>query len=255
MHAFCLTPLSYLNPRVCFFFKEIVYIVNTGSDFFIMSFLLHCLSEQLKLIPQLRYWTRVGLIKIFILFLVCCSLLAFFITIIFSEAHPQVTFLLRRVHWHAFQVFSLRKMVFFHLHGFCDILFQLWGHGAAPHLCLAFRLVSAPPGFPPSLPSSAPAGGSWQLSPCFGTENSPGLGSVVGTWGPDAQRAPLTQRWLQLPPLRSQRWAPPTITVTFLLCVHHYSCMFGEIVCWNSNQDFGFLKCFIKSHVSTGHLS
>ena len=81
VHAFCLTPLSYLNPRVCFFFKEIVYIVNTGSDFFIMSFLLHCLSEQLKLIPQLRYWTRVGLIKIFILFLVCCSLLAFFITV------------------------------------------------------------------------------------------------------------------------------------------------------------------------------
>lgn len=142
-----------------------------------MSFLFYCLSEQLQFIPQLPCWTGFGPIEILIIFLVCHSLLALFITIIFSEVHPQVVCFLRRMRWHAFQVFSFRKTVFSYLHGYCGILFQLGGHGPLPHLCLAFRIVSAPHGFPPSLPSSSPAGGSWRLSPCFCNENPPGLGS------------------------------------------------------------------------------
>ena len=260
MHAFFLSPLSYLNPRV-FLFEEIIYILNTGSEIFIISFLFYCLSEQLRLIPQLHYWTGFGLIKIFIFFIVCHTLLALFIIIIFSEVHPQVIFFLRRMRWHAFQVFSLRKMVFFYLHGYCDVLFQLWGCGplpqvclVLPHLCLAFRIVSATPGFPPSLPSSAPAGGSWRLSPCFCTEN-PQVWVRGQHPRPDAQRVSLTQRWLRLLPLSSQLWAPPPVTVAFLLCAHHCSCLSGRLSSWNSHQDFGCLQCFIRPHVSTGHRS
>lgn len=163
--------------------------------------------------------------------------------------------------WHAFQVFSLRKMVFFYLHGYCDVLFQLWGCGplpqvclVLPHLCLAFRIVSATPGFPPSLPSSAPAGGSWRLSPCFCTEN-PQVWVRGQHPRPDAQRVSLTQRWLRLLPLSSQLWAPPPVMVAFLLCAHHCSCLSGRLSSWNSHQDFGCLQCFIRPHVSTGHRS
>ena len=72
---------------------------------------------------------------------------------------------------------------------------------------------------------------------------------------PYAQRVSLTQRWLRPLPLSSQLWVPPLSRL-------HFSCVRttlpvcpGRLSSWNSHRDFGCVQCFIRSHVSTGHLS